>query len=140
MQILLDNNFDVISNLSNASAIIKDFAPSLNWAGFYIMKNGELILGPFQGKLACFKIAVGKGVCGTAVKEDKPLYVPNVHEFKGHIACDSDSNSEMVIPLHKKDGTVFGVLDLDSPVLDGFSVDMQTAFTECASIIEKIIL
>ena len=140
MEILLDKNFDIISNLSNASAIIKGFAPTLNWAGFYIMKNGELILGPFQGKPACLKIAVGKGVCGTAVKENKPLYVPNVHEFKGHIACDSESNSEMVIPLHYPNGETFGVLDLDCPLINGFTTEMQAAFTQCASIIEKAIL
>ena len=92
----------------------------LNWAGFYLMDKGSLLLGPFQGKVACIRIPLGKGVCGTAAKNDETLVVGNVHEFPGHIACDSVSNSEIVVPVHK-DSCVIGVLDIDSPVLNRFS-------------------
>ncbi|MBQ7636543.1 MAG: GAF domain-containing protein, partial [Lachnospiraceae bacterium] len=102
-----------ISNLANASALIYDSMDELNWAGFYILRDGKLCLGPFQGKIACTSIPVGKGVCGTAVAEDRTVVVDNVHEFKGHIACDSASNSEIVIPIHKN-GEIYGVLDIDS--------------------------
>ncbi|MBO7357290.1 MAG: GAF domain-containing protein, partial [Lachnospiraceae bacterium] len=108
----------------------------LNWAGFYIMQDGKLILGPFQGKLACMEIQVGKGVCGTAVAERKVQRVANVHEFPGHIACDSASNSEIVIPIYK-DGEVFGVLDIDSPKFDRFSEEDELNLTEFAKILEK---
>lgn len=106
--------------LSNASALINENLDDLNWAGFYLMDNGSLLLGPFQGKVACIRIALGKGVCGTAAKNDETLLVPNVHDFPGHIACDSASNSEVVVPIHK-DGKVVGVLDIDSPSLNRFS-------------------
>ncbi|MBQ7469517.1 MAG: GAF domain-containing protein [Pseudobutyrivibrio sp.] len=106
--------------LSNASALINENLDDLNWAGFYLMDNGSLLLGPFQGKVACIRIALGKGVCGTAAQNDETLLVPNVHDFPGHIACDSASNSEIVVPIHK-DGKVVGVLDIDSPSLNRFS-------------------
>ena len=106
--------------LSNASALINENLDDLNWAGFYLMDNGSLLLGPFQGKVACIRIALGKGVCGTATQNDETLLVPNVHDFPGHIACDSASNSEIVVPIHK-DGKVVGVLDIDSPSLNRFS-------------------
>lgn len=116
----LSSEKDVLANLSNASAIIKAAVDRLNWAGFYIMRNSELVLGPFQGLPACNRIAVDKGVCGTAVTSKTVQRIGNVHEFPGHIACDSASNSELVIPIIK-DNVVYGVLDLDSPELSRFT-------------------
>ena len=109
-----------ISNLANASALLYQTLADLNWAGFYLYKNGVLLLGPFQGKTACTKIPMGKGVCGTAAEKGETLVVPDVHAFPGHIACDGASNSEIVIPLYVG-GRLFGVLDIDSPLLDRFS-------------------
>ena len=111
---------DGISNLANASALLYQTLADLNWAGFYLYKNGVLLLGPFQGKTACTKIPMGKGVCGTAAEKGETLVVPDVHAFPGHIACDGASNSEIVIPLYVG-GRLFGVLDIDSPLLDRFS-------------------
>ncbi len=107
--------------LSNASALLAQSMENLNWAGFYLMKNGSLMLGPFQGKSACVIIPVGKGVCGSAVKENKTLVIDDVHKFPGHIACDCASNSEIVIPLHTPNGNIWGVLDIDSPVFSRFT-------------------
>lgn len=109
-----------IANLANASALLYQTLPDLNWAGFYLLEGEMLILGPFQGKPACIEIPVGKGVCGTAVAEGKTLVVPDVHRFAGHIACDGASNSEIVIPL-RKENKIVGVLDLDSPLFDRFT-------------------
>jgi L-methionine (R)-S-oxide reductase len=111
---LLEGERDIVANTANMSALIYQFLPDLNWAGFYFMRGGELVLGPFQGKTACVRIAVGRGVCGTAVKHKEAIVVPDVHAFPGHIACDSASRSELVVPLIK-DSQVLGVLDLDSP-------------------------
>ncbi len=108
------------ANLANASALLYDTLDGINWAGFYLMEDGKLILGPFQGKPACIEIAVGRGVCGAAVAERQTVLVPNVYEFPGHIACDSASNSEIVIPLFC-DGEVIGVLDIDSPLYARFT-------------------
>jgi GAF domain-containing protein len=108
------------ANLANASALLWQTLPDINWAGFYKMEQGILVLGPFQGKPACIEIPVGRGVCGTAVSENKTQLVYDVHEFPGHIACDSASRSEVVVPIHK-DGSVWGVLDIDSPSLNRFS-------------------
>jgi L-methionine (R)-S-oxide reductase len=119
---LLEGERDPIANAANIAALIWYGLPDLNWAGFYFLKRGELILGPFQGKPACVRIAVGKGVCGMAVTSRAPVLVPNVHEFPGHIACDSASNSELVVPLMHGDAVV-GVLDLDSPLFDRFDGD-----------------
>ena len=105
--------------LANAAALLYDSMDDLNWAGFYLMRNGRLVLGPFQGKTACIHIPVGRGVCGTAVAEDRTQLVPDVHAFPGHIACDSASNSEIVIPL-TVNGELYGVLDIDSPLLSRF--------------------
>jgi len=116
---VLEDDKDVIASLANVSAVINGYMDRINWAGFYTMKDGELVLGPFQGLPACIRIQVGKGVCGTAVFERKTQIVPDVHKFPGHIACDSASNSEIVIPIFKN-GEVFGVLDIDSPELDRF--------------------
>ncbi len=116
----LSSEKDALANLSNASAIIKACMDRLNWSGFYFMRSNELVLGPFQGLPACNRITVGKGVCGTAVAEKKVQRIANVHEFPGHIACDSASNSEIVLPIIKND-VVYGVLDLDSPDLNRFT-------------------
>ena len=111
---LLAGERDFIANAANFTSLLYHSLPELNWAGFYLLKDKELVLGPFQGKPACVRIAVGKGVCGVAAAQRETVIVPNVHEFPGHIACDSASNSEIVVPL-QKDGQLFGVLDLDSP-------------------------
>lgn len=133
---LTDGVPHLVTNLSNAAALLYDSLDSLNWAGFYLMRQGKLILGPFQGKPACTEIPVGKGVCGAAVAENKTQRVPNVHEFPGHIACDSASNSEIVIPIRVKDRVV-GVLDIDSPLFDRFSQDDQTELEEFVRVLEE---
>lgn len=111
---LLAGERDFIANAANFASLLYHSVPAINWVGFYLLKDKELVLGPFQGKPACVRIAVGKGVCGVAAAQRETVIVPNVHEFPGHIACDSASNSEIVVPL-KKDGRLLGVLDLDSP-------------------------
>lgn len=118
---LLEDETDWISATANLSALIYDLLPDLNWAGFYRVKNDVLILGPFQGKPACNRIAKGKGVCGTCWLTDTPQVVPNVHLFPEHIACDSASNSEIVIPIHNAKGEFCALLDIDSPVVGRFS-------------------
>lgn len=112
---------DLIANLSNVSALLNMELTDINWVGFYLLKDDKLILGPFQGKPACVTISLGKGVCGTAVSTDSLQLVKDVHTFPGHIACDSASNSEIVLPLHDKTGKVVAVLDIDSPTLGRFS-------------------
>ena len=124
--------------MSNASAILYDNMEDLNWAGFYIMRDGALVLGPFQGKVACINIPVGKGVCGTAVAKDETQLVEDVHQFPGHIACDSASNSEIVVPIHK-DGEVVAVLDIDSPKLARFNQDDKAGLEEFVKAIEEVI-
>ena len=113
---------DQTANAANLAALLFHALADLNWAGFYWMKDGGLVLGPFQGKPACVRIALGKGVCGTAARDRRTVVVPNVHEFPGHIACDSASNSEVVVPL-LRGNRVIGVLDLDSPRLARFGED-----------------
>ena len=125
--------------LSNVSALLWDALPNLNWAGFYLMRDGRLVLGPFQGKVACIHIAVGKGVCGTAVAEDRVQRVPDVHRFPGHIACDSASNSEIVLPIHRN-GQVVGVLDIDSPLPDRFSPEDEAGLRKAVGEIEENLL
>jgi GAF domain-containing protein len=125
-----------VANLANASALLWQELPEINWAGFYKMTDGALVLGPFQGKPACIRIPVGRGVCGTAVAEDKIQLVYDVHDFPGHIACDSASNSEIVIPLHKG-GAVWGVLDIDSPSLARFSAEDEEGLVRFARILEE---
>jgi L-methionine (R)-S-oxide reductase len=110
---------DLIANLANAAALLFWNLPAINWTGFYLLKQRELVLGPFQGKIACVRIKLGQGVCGNAAEQRQTLVVPNVHEFPGHIACDSASNSEIVIPIIKSDGLI-GVLDIDSPEFGRF--------------------
>ena len=119
LRALLQGERDLVANAANTSALIWEALPDLNWAGFYLYKSGELVLGPFQGKPACVRIAIGKGVCGTAAARRETLIVEDVHAFPGHIACDSASNSEVVIPLLLH-GELLGVLDLDSPNLARF--------------------
>jgi L-methionine (R)-S-oxide reductase len=114
LRALLSGERDLVANAANTAALIWDALPGLNWAGFYLYKSGELVLGPFQGKPACVRIAIGKGVCGTAAAKRSTVLVEDVHAFPGHIACDSASNSEIVIPL-LRGAELLGVLDLDSP-------------------------
>ena len=122
--------------LANASALLYDSLDDITWAGFYLLRNGQLVLGPFQGKPACIHIKVGKGVCGTAVSEDRTQRVPDVHAFPGHIACDGASRSEIVVPLHQN-GQVVGVLDIDAPIPDRFSEDDQKGLEAFARTREK---
>jgi len=117
----LDTDPFYVPAMANASALLWEALADINWAGFYIVRGDKLVLGPFQGKPACIHIKRGKGVCGTAWAEDKTLLVPDVHEFPGHIACDSASNSEIVVPLHDGGRNVAGVLDIDSPSLNRFT-------------------
>ena len=126
------------ANLANASALLWDSLDRINWAGFYKMENGALILGPFQGKPACIRIEVGKGVCGTAVAENATQRVPDVHAFPGHIACDSASNSEIVVPI-RVDGKVWGVLDIDSPNFHRFSPEDQAGLEAFVRVLENIL-
>ena len=130
---LLGDERDRIANAANMSAFLFMCVPDLNWAGFYFMQDGELVVGPFQGKPACVRIAIGDGVCGTAVKERRTILVENVHEFPGHIACDAGSESELVVPLIK-DGEIIGVLDLDSPRLARFDTEDQAGMEKLAAI------
>lgn len=123
-----------VANLSNASALLRQFLTEINWVGFYLLRGDRLILGPFQGKPACIEIPLGRGVCGTAAAENRTQLVPDVHLFPGHIACDSASASEIVIPL-RRDGKVFGVLDIDSPVKGRFSEQDRLELEESAEII-----
>ena len=125
-----------ISNLANASALLYTELDRLNWAGFYLLRNGRLELGPFQGKVACTVIGMGKGVCGTAAAEDRTVLVPDVHLFPGHIACDSASESEIVVPVHMH-GELYGVLDIDSPVKDRFSEEDRKGLEAFVKILEE---
>ncbi len=116
---LLAGEQDLIANAANTCALLFEALPDINWAGFYLLKNGELVVGPFQGKPACVRIALGKGVCGTAAVRRETLVVPDVHDFPGHIACDAASRSEIVTPLISR-GALWGVLDVDSPLVARF--------------------
>ncbi len=132
--IIEDVEYD-ISNMANASALLWETLEDINWAGFYLLVDGELRLGPFQGKVACTSIKIGRGVCGTAVAEDKTRLVEDVHKFPGHIACDAASNSEIVIPIHKN-GKVYGVLDIDSPLKARFDKTDREGLEEFVRIFE----
>lgn len=116
---LLSSEPDWLANMANAAALLFNNLDDINWAGFYLLKEDELVLGPFQGKVACTRIKPGKGVCGTAAAQRKTQLVPDVHLFPGHIACDSASRSEIVVPI-EVDGSLYGVLDIDSPITDRF--------------------
>ena len=134
---LVENTPYVTANLANASALLADALKDINWVGFYLMEGGQLVLGPFQGKVACVEIAVGKGVCGTAAARKETVRVENVHEFPGHIACDCASNSEIVVPL-LKDGEVMGVLDIDSPLLARFTEEDEEGLNRIGKVLEGI--
>ena len=134
LKALLENEPHPMPNLSNASALLAGALKDINWAGFYLLHWGELLLGPFQGKPACVHIPIGKGVCGTAVSENKTQLVPDVHAFPGHIACDGASNSEIVIPLRAADRIV-GVLDIDSPKFSRFDAADQNGLEEFARLL-----
>ena len=127
-----------VANFANAAAAIWEAMEDINWAGFYKMVDGALVLYPFQGKSACIRIPVGKGVCGTAVAQDRIQLVEDVHQFPGHIACDSASNSEIVIPIHK-DGAVWGVLDIDSPCVGRFTEADAKGLQRVVAVLEKIV-
>lgn len=127
-----------MTNLANASALLNESLEGINWVGFYVIKDGKLVLGPFQGKVACTVIPMGKGVCGSAALSDSTLVVPDVHKFSGHIACDSASNSEIVVPIHRN-GAVFGVLDIDSPLFGRFTEEDRTGLEQFARILEEVI-
>ncbi len=130
-----DSTWD-ITLYANVSALLFESLENLNWAGFYLIRDGELVLGPFQGKTACMRIPIGKGVCGTAVKENRIIRVEDVHLFKGHIACDCASESEIVLPIHHDD-KIIGVLDIDSPVKSRFTVEDEKGLAELVKVIEK---
>lgn len=127
-----------VTILSNAAALLWDSLKDINWAGLYLFRGSRLELGPFQGKPACTVIEIGKGVCGTAVAEDRTQLVKNVHEFPGHIACDSASNSEIVVPVHAG-GKIYGVLDIDSPILARFDEEDKAGLEEFVRILESIL-
>ena len=136
---LVDGVNHKIANLANAAALLYERLENINWAGFYLLEDNEtLVLGPFQGKPACIEIKLGKGVCGTAVMKKETLVIANVHEFPGHIACDSASNSEIVVPIYAPDGRrIIGVLDIDSPILNRFNNDDREGLEAFVKILEN---
>ena len=138
VEALIDGVPYVSANLANISALINERFDRLNWAGFYVMKEGKLVLSSFQGKVACVEIKIGRGVCGTAVERDETLVVDDVHKFPTHIACDSASNSEIVIPIHLGD-EVFGVLDIDSPEFARFSLADKDELEAAVKVLEKFL-
>lgn len=133
LRALLEGERDAIANAANTAALLFEHVPDLNWAGFYFTRGEELVLGPFQGRIACVRIAMGRGVCGTAAHERESIVVENVHKFDGHIACDAGSNAEVVIPLVVGDRVV-GVLDLDSPHLGRFDEADREGLEEVAAV------
>ena len=140
LESILSMETDPVANMANTAAVLFNGLENLNWAGFYVLRGKELVLGPFQGKPACVRIALGKGVCGTAAQTGQTQRVEDVHQFPGHIACDSASNSEIVVPIFKN-GAVWGVLDIDSPVLARFGQAEQTFFEQAVHIFtEKTVL
>jgi L-methionine (R)-S-oxide reductase len=138
LQALLDGEYDQIANLANASSLLNQFLDDINWVGFYLLKNNQLVLGPFQGLPACVRIPLGKGVCGTAAANQKTERIADVHQFPGHIACDAASNSEIVIPI-VKEGQLVGVLDIDSPSKDRFDELDQTYLEEFIKVLIQYI-
>src|SRR5690554_7674122 len=132
---LLEDETHWLANLANTSALLFSQVEDLNWVGFYLLEGNELVLGPFQSKPACVRIPLGKGVCGTSAEQRKPIVVPNVHEFPGHIVCDAASRSEVVVPLLTKQGELLGVLDLDSPVVGRFSEQDAQSLSEIVDIL-----
>jgi L-methionine (R)-S-oxide reductase len=138
VQALTAGERDLIANLANTASLLYHSMPDLNWVGFYLLKNGELVVGPFQGKPACVRIAIGKGVCGTAAARRATLIVENVHEFDGHIACDSASNSEIVLPI-VRGNELIGVLDLDIPKFARFDTQDQAGLEKVVAALSKAI-
>ncbi len=138
MKAFLEADTYFVPVLSNASALLWESMNEINWAGFYIIRDNQLVLGPFQGRTACIHIKYGKGVCGTAWEKDETLTVYDVHEFPGHIACDCASRSEIVVPIHR-DGAVAAVLDIDSPVIGRFTEKDRAGLEEFAGVIEKYV-
>jgi L-methionine (R)-S-oxide reductase len=138
LQAILNGETDPIANLANAAAILFWSLPAVNWAGFYLLKGPELVLGPFQGKIACVRIKLGQGVCGSAAAQHQTLVIPNVHEFPGHIACDSASNSEIVVPIIKNQALI-GVLDIDSPEFARFDDTDKTELQKFGQILTAAI-
>lgn len=136
LQALCEGVDFAMANLANASALLNEYLDDINWVGFYLMREGDLWLGPFQGKVACTRIAVGRGVCGTAVAKDETILVEDVHAFPGHIACDAASRSEIVVPIHVN-GQVYGVLDIDSPYESRFTMEDQSGLEQFVKILEK---
>ncbi|ADC87303.1 MULTISPECIES: GAF domain-containing protein [Staphylococcus] len=136
LQSLIEDETNLIAILSNTSALLNDNLDQINWVGFYLIDNQELILGPFQGHPACVHIAIGKGVCGTAVAQNQTQRIADVHQFPGHIACDAQSKSEIVIPLHQNN-EIIGVLDIDSPINSRFTEEDQRQLENLVSIIEQ---
>lgn len=136
LRVLCEKQDYFVTNLANAAALLWEKLPEINWAGFYLMRDGALVLGPFQGKTACTRIEIGKGVCGTAAAEEKTQRVADVHQFPGHIACDSASRSEIVIPI-RQDGKIVGVLDIDSPVTERFSEEDEAGLSEFVRVLEE---
>jgi L-methionine (R)-S-oxide reductase len=134
LEALLTGESDPIANLANAAALLFWSLPAINWAGFYLLKEQQLVLGPFQGKIACVRIKLGQGVCGNAAERRQTLVVRNVHEFPGHIACDSASNSEIVVPIIKNDALI-GVLDIDSPEFARFDDNDKTELQKFVQIL-----
>lgn len=135
---LLEGEKDHIAILSNASALLNQALDTINWCGFYLYKNEELLLGPFQGLPACVHIALGRGVCGTAASELKTYRIKDVHAFPGHIACDAASNSEIVVPI-VMNGALYGVLDIDSPIKDRFTADDQAGLELFVETLQKFL-
>jgi len=128
-----------VANLANVSALLWEEMPGINWVGFYKMTEGALVLGPFQGKPACVRIEVGKGVCGTAVQQDAVQLVYDVHQFPGHIACDCASNSEIVLPIHAG-GSIWGVLDIDSPHIGRFTEADEKGLLQVVKVLENLLM
>ncbi|MFL0250412.1 GAF domain-containing protein [Clostridium neuense] len=135
---IVEDEEDIITNIANAAALINAIIGRVNWCGFYFIKNGELVLGPFQGMPACTRIKIGSGVCGSAVKDKKVMRIKDVHEFKGHIACDAASNSELVIPIIKNE-KVYGVLDIDSEEVGRFTELEELYAEKCIELLSKYI-
>ncbi len=136
---LLEGETDETAILANAAALLFDQLADVNWVGFYLNRDGTLVLGPFQGKPACMRIPVGKGVCGTAFERDQTIRVADVHAFPGHIACDSASNAEIVVPLKNQEGQLIGVLDLDSALLNRFSETDQAGLELVAEVLRTFL-
>ena len=132
---LVQDETDPVANMANTAALIFHSVPRLNWVGFYLLKGGDLVLGPFQGRVACVRIAFGKGVVGTAAEKLATIRVPDVNQFAGHIACDTASKSEIVVPLTSDDAHLLGVLDVDSPELNRFDDDDEAGLKAIGKII-----